>query len=38
MEKEDASLGSTSAKYKSETLSAKKSKESGSFNNFMDID
>jgi hypothetical protein len=34
----DHDQSSTSAKYKSETLSAKKSKDNSSFNNFMDID
>jgi hypothetical protein len=34
----DHDQSSTSAKYKSESLSAKKSKESSSFNNLMDID
>jgi hypothetical protein len=34
----DHDLSSTSAKYKSESLSAKKSMENSSFNNFMDVD
>lgn len=34
----DYDQSSTSAKYKSESLSAKKSKDNSSFNNFMDID
>jgi hypothetical protein len=34
----DHDQSSTSAKYKSESLSAKKSKDNSSFNNFMDID
>lgn len=34
----DHDLSSTSAKYKSESMSAKKSKENSSLNNFMDID
>jgi len=34
----DLDQSSTSAKYQSESLSAKKSQENSSFNNFIDID